>query len=100
MIDVSSLQVKRAAQSPGALIRWYDPLESWRRAGEDLSLPEDLGDEDLSNNEAPVASDAHSLKVATPTRQLAACCIFNIVLNIRTGRRTAIISFRGKLGLP
>ena len=56
---------------------------------------------DLSNNETPFgfASDAHSaLEIASPTWQLA--WQLKNVLNTRVGRpRTAIISFRGKLGL-
>ena len=66
----------------------------------DLSLPEDLGDEDLSNTEDPFASDAHSLKVASNANP-ATSCIFNTVLNIRTGRRTPRSSVsEGNSGSP
>jgi len=68
--------LSRSREQPSlqeASIRWYDPLESRRRAGEDLSLPEDLGDEDLSSNENPFASDAHSAQYsnADPAISLA-----------------------------
>ena len=61
-----------------------------------LSLPEDLSDEDLSNNENPFASDAHSLKIATPTRQLA--CLWHLN-SYQKWAPCAIISLRGKLGV-